>query len=231
MKNPLTVVTIQHALDWAYDKAINGVKGLDTAQEIAESYMKDSINPINNANSLIRWQNSKAITSGFITGLGGVMVMPVTLPANITSVLYIQLRMIAAIAYMGGYDLKDDKVRTIVYACLCGSAVSDILKRAGVDVGKKLTLSAIKNMSGAVITKINQAVGFRLLTKFGSKGVINLGKLVPVIGGVIGGTLDGITTNIIGNTARKYFLETYNNREIPEERDVPTLDISQPLTK
>ena len=231
MKNPLTVVTIQHALDWAYDKAVNGVKGLDTAQEIAESYMKESNNSINNANSLIRWQNSKAITSGFITGLGGVMVMPVTLPANITSVLYIQLRMIAAIAYMGGYDLKDDKVRTIVYACLCASAVSDILKRAGVDVGKKLTLSTIKNLSGTIITKINQAVGFRLLTKFGSKGIINLGKLVPVVGGIIGGTFDGVTTNIIGNTARKYFLETDNNTEIPQEMDMPTLDIAQQLTK
>lgn len=219
MKNSLTIATIQQALDWAYDKAVNGVKGLDTAQEIAESYMKEGNSPINNANSLIRWQNSKAITSGFITGLGGVMVMPVTLPANITSVLYIQLRMIAAIAYMGGYDLKDDKVRTIVYACLCGSAVSDILKRAGVDVGKKLTLSTIKNMSGAIITKINQAVGFRLLTKFGSKGVINLGKLVPVVGGVIGGTLDGVTTNIIGNTARNQFLKDDDNTERYETKN------------
>lgn len=219
MKNSLTIATIQQALDWAYDKAVNGVKGLDTAQEIAESYMKEGNSPINNANSLIRWQNSKAITSGFITGLGGVMVMPVTLPANITSVLYIQLRMIAAIAYMGGYDLKDDKVRTIVYACLCGSAVSDILKRAGVDVGKKLTLSTIKNMSGAIITKINQAVGFRLLTKFDSKGVINLGKLVPVVGGVIGGTLDGVTTNIIGNTARNQFLKDDDNTERYETKN------------
>jgi hypothetical protein len=39
-----------------------------------------------------------------------------------------------------------------------------------------------------VITKINQKVGFRLLTKFGSKGVINLGKMVPLTGGIIGGT-------------------------------------------
>ncbi|VFS49182.1 Uncharacterized protein/domain associated with GTPases [Budvicia aquatica] len=149
------------------------------------------------------------------------MVMPVTLPANITSVLYIQLRMIAAIAHMGEYDLKDDKVKTIVYACLCGSAVTDILKRAGVDMGKKLTQSTIKNLSGAIITKINQAVGFRLLTKFGSKGIINLGKLVPVVGGIIGGTFDGVTTNIIGNTARKYFLEIDNNTETPGEMRIP----------
>ncbi|WP_255324447.1 EcsC family protein [Budvicia aquatica] len=147
--------------------------------------------------------------------------MPVTLPANITSVLYIQLRMIAAIAHMGEYDLKDDKVKTIVYACLCGSAVTDILKRAGVDMGKKLTQSTIKNLSGAIITKINQAVGFRLLTKFGSKGIINLGKLVPVVGGIIGGTFDGVTTNIIGNTARKYFLEIDNNTETPGEMRIP----------
>lgn len=90
MDNSLTVATIQHPLGWAYDNAVNGVKGLDTAQEIAESYMKEGNNLINNANSLIRWQNSKAITRGFITGLGGAVVMPVTLPANIGSVLYIQ---------------------------------------------------------------------------------------------------------------------------------------------
>ncbi|WP_257575197.1 EcsC family protein [Vibrio parahaemolyticus] len=86
----------------AYDKAINGVAGLDSAQELALSYIKESSDPISQANSLIRWQNTKAGTSGFLTGLGGLITMPVTLPANITSVMYVQIRMIAAIAHMGG---------------------------------------------------------------------------------------------------------------------------------
>lgn len=95
------------ALDFAYDKAVNGVVGMDSASEIAESYMKVEGSKIDQANSLIRWQNTKAGTSGFLTGLGGIIVMPVTIPANIASVMYVQIRMIAAIAHLGGHDLKD----------------------------------------------------------------------------------------------------------------------------
>ncbi|MFZ2572451.1 MAG: hypothetical protein WAX19_03745, partial [Trichococcus flocculiformis] len=57
------------------------------------------------------------------------------------------------------------------------------------------------------LTKINQKVAFRLVTKFGEKGVINLGKLVPIVGGVIGASVDGVGTKIIGNQAKKLFVE------------------------
>ncbi len=203
MKNPLTTETLQQALEWAYDKAVNAdIPGLDNARSMAQSYMAQNGSPADQANSLIRWQNSKAGLSGFVTGLGGAITLPVAIPANITSVLYIQIRMIAAIAHMGGYNLQSDRVKTMVYACLCGNAASEVLKSAGVKIGTKLTEQAIRNISGAVLTKINQTVGFRLLTKFGSKGAINLIKLVPVAGGVVGGAFDSITTNIIGNVAR-----------------------------
>ncbi|WP_050933347.1 EcsC family protein, partial [Vibrio harveyi] len=158
------------------------------------------------ANSLIRWQNTKAGTSGFLTGLGGLITMPVTLPANITSVMYVQIRMIAAIAHLGGHDLKDDRVKAMVYACLTGNAAKDILKDIGIVVGRKLTENAIKSISGKTITKINQAVGFRLLTKFGEKGAINLGKAIPLVGGIVGATFDSVTTNTIGNIARDTFV-------------------------
>ncbi|AYO04187.1 EcsC family protein [Vibrio parahaemolyticus] len=202
----LTENKIMQALDWAYDKAINGVAGLDSAQELALSYIKESSDPISQANSLIRWQNTKAGTSGFLTGLGGLITMPVTLPANITSVMYVQIRMIAAIAHMGGHDLKDDRVKAMVYACLTGNAAKDILKDIGIVVGRKLTENAIKSISGKTITKINQAVGFRLLTKFGEKGAINLGKAIPLVGGIVGATFDSVTTNTIGNMARDTFI-------------------------
>ncbi|MGO2174028.1 MAG: EcsC family protein, partial [Staphylococcus equorum] len=71
-------------------------------------------------------------TSGFLTGLGGMITLPVALPANITSVVYVQMRMIAAIAHIRGYDLKDDEVKTLVYLCLTGQTAGDILKDVGV---------------------------------------------------------------------------------------------------
>jgi len=206
MGNDITQSKIMSALDWGYDKAVNGVPGLDSAQELADSYMRKSGSEMDQANSLIRWQNTKAGTSGFLSGLGGVITMPVTLPANITSVLYVQIRMIAAIAHMGGHDVQDDQVKSLVYVCLTGNSAKDIMKGAGIAIGTKLTTNAIKSISGKTIIAINQKVGFRLVTKFGEKGVINLGKAVPLVGGLIGGSFDSITTNTIGNVARDTFI-------------------------
>lgn len=198
---------IMKALDYAYDKAINGIPGFDSAQEMAENYMINSNDQIKNCDSLIRWQNTKAGTSGFLTGLGGLITMPVAIPANLASVMYVQIRMIAAIAHMGGHDLRDDRVKSLVYVCMAGNGAKDILKDIGIVVGQKLSQKMIANISGKTITAINQKLGFRLLTKFGQKGAINLGRAVPLIGGIIGLTFDSVTTNIIGNTARRTFVE------------------------
>lgn len=186
------------ALDWGYEKAVVGVPGLDSAIELADDYLSLSGSIIDKTNSLIRWQNTKAATSGFLSGLPGVLAMPVTVPANIASVIYVQLRMIAAIAHMGGHDVKDDRVKTLAYVCLAGNEIKDIIKEVGIGVGTKLTAKAIENISTTTIIAINQKVGFRLLTKFGEKGIINIGKAVPIVGGLIGGSLDLLATNTIG---------------------------------
>ncbi len=194
------------ALDYGYDKAVNGLPGMDTSTKLAQNYLSGGGTLEHQANELIKWQIAKAGTSGFITGLGGIITLPVAVPTNIASVLYVQIRMIAAIATMGGYDIKSDQVRTLVYMCLCGSAFTDVLKDIGIQVGSKITLSAINKISGATLTKINQAVGMRLVTKFGQTGAVNLGKAVPFVGGVIGGTIDAVTTRAIGKIAIKIFI-------------------------
>lgn len=206
MSKELTESSITKMLDWGYDKAVNGLPGIDSAEELAESYMDENKTLTENANSLIRWQITKAGTSGFISGLGGILTLPLTLPANLTSVFYVQTRMIAAIAHMAGYDLHNDKVKSLVYVCLTGNAAKDILKGVGITVGTKITQSAIKSISGKTIVAINQKVGFRLVTKFGEKGAVNLGKGVPLVGGIIGGAFDTVTTNTIGNVARNTFI-------------------------
>lgn len=206
MSTSITQSKIMQAMDWAYDKAIDGVPGLDSASEMAAEYLGGKGSLEEKVNSLIRWQNTKAGTSGFLSGLGGVMLMPVTIPANISSVMYVQVRMIAAIAKMGGHDLRDDRVKALVYACLCGNAAKDVIKEIGIKVGTKLTEQAVKNISAAMITKINQAVGFRLLTKFGQTGAINFGKAIPLVGGFVGATFDSVATNTIGNVARDTFI-------------------------
>jgi len=114
--------------------------------------------------------------------------------------------MIAAIARMGGYNLRDDKVKTLVYVCLAGNFAKDIIQETGIMIGAKLTAKVIGSISERSILAINQRVGFSLLSKYGGKSAINLGKVVPLIGGVIGGTVDIVATNLIGNTARNVFI-------------------------
>ena len=197
---------IMQSLEWAYAKAVNGVVGLGSAEELAQEYLKEGDSLPEQINNLIRWQNAKAGTSGFLTGIGGILTIPVTLPANITSILYIQLRMIAAIAIMCGYDVKDDKVKTLAYSCLVATSSAEIVKNLGIKIGEKIAVSMLKKLPGALITKINQTVGFRLLTRFGQKGAINLIKGVPLLGGVIGAALDIVSTYTVGNVARDLFI-------------------------
>ena len=205
MENNITESKMMEVLDWSYDKAINGLPGMETVDELANKYLT-KYNSVDEAiDKFIKFQQAKCATSGFLTGLGGILTLPVAIPANITSVIYVQVSMIATIAKMRGYDLKDDQVKTLVYVSLTGQAAIDILKQAGIKIGTKMSTVLIKRMPIEIIKQINKRVGFRLVTKFGEKGVINLGKVVPIVGGVIGGTVDVVGTNTIGKTAKKIF--------------------------
>ncbi|CAJ0802386.1 hypothetical protein LMG7141_04102 [Ralstonia condita] len=206
MSSLVTQERIIEVLEWAYDKALTGVPGTDSSFEMAHEYLRHEGTLVDKVNSLIRWQNTKAGAAGFVTGLGGLVTLPVAIPANLASVLFVQIRMVAAIAHMGGHDIKSDKVRTLVLSCLAGDAAMEILRDFGIQLSGKLARIAISKISGSVIKKINQAIGFRLVTKAGSTGLINLTKMVPFVGGVVGGAFDATVTNTIGNVARKIFI-------------------------
>jgi hypothetical protein len=193
-------------LDWAYEKALSGWPGLDSGPQLAKKFITRDASKVDQVNSLIRWQNVKAASSGFITGLGGMATLPVSIPANLASVLFIQLRMIAAIAYIGGVDLRDEKVKTLIYICLAGNLAKDLIQEASILIGTKLTVKAIEGVSQKTLQIINQKVGIKLLSTYGSKGILNLGKAVPLAGGIIGGAFDTFATNMIGNTARDMFI-------------------------
>lgn len=159
---------------------------------------------------MITYQTSEAALLGFVTGFGGVLTMPITISANITSVILVQMRMIATIAYMRGYDLHSDQVQTFVYASLTGTSVTDIAKKAGIVISNKLATGVIKKIPGEILKKINRAVGFRLVTKFGSTGAVNLAKMVPIAGALVGGVIDTASTQMIANSA----LKTFTNKGI-----------------
>ncbi len=55
-----------------------------------------------------------------------------------------QLQMTACFAYMAGYDVKSDKVRTCAFICLVGISVNKLLKEAGVKMENKVAMRLVK---------------------------------------------------------------------------------------
>lgn len=144
--------------------------------------------------------------NGFLTGLGGFIVMPVAVPANMAGALVINARLAAAIAYLRGYDPKDPHVRTVATLIAVGSNAQQVAKTVGIKVGQKLAMEAIKKIPIAVIRQVNRKAGFMLLAKYGTKrSVVTLAKGIPLIGGVVGGAVDGTMTTLIGRTANIMF--------------------------
>ncbi|MCB1158798.1 MAG: hypothetical protein KDK45_14955, partial [Leptospiraceae bacterium] len=79
----------------------------------------------------------------------------------------------------------------------------------------------IKRVSSSFIQAINQKVGFRLLTKFGEKGLINLSRLIPIAGGLVAGGIDGFSTKGVGEVAKRVFILKNLEEENPEELPIP----------
>lgn len=208
MQKVLSQADMMNLLDSLYSKCIQGIPMISSPiEKMADDYLQHNATVEDAAKDMINKQVIKCTTSGFITNLGGIITLPVTIPANVGSVMYVQMRMIACAAYMAGYDVHTDQVQTLVYACLAGVSVMEVVKKAGIKIGQKGLENLIDKIPGKVLIAINQKVGFRMLTKFGETGAINIGKAIPVVGGVIGGGFDFIDTKFIGNRAYNQFIK------------------------
>jgi uncharacterized protein (DUF697 family) len=189
------------ALQWIYERAIDGVPGLEGAPDLAASYQRQCATDEDAIDALIRWQVAKAAAAGFLTNLGGLATLPIALPANVLSALYIQIRMVAAIAALRGHDLKSDQVRTVVLACLCGTTLIDVVKEAGIGVGAGLAQQAVASLSTEALRRLARIGALR---RAGS--TTHVVRLTPLIGGVVAGALDGALTRAYANAAKKLFL-------------------------
>lgn len=207
-------------MDWAFEKANGNIPGFGTSQEMAKRYL-EKYGSVNKAiDKLINWQITSAATAGFVTNLGGLMTMPITLPANVAGVMAIQLRMIGAIAELGGYHENTEEKKTGMYLCLLGSQAGDVLSKTASQFAIKFATASLKKIPSAVLSKINQQVGFRLLTKFGQKGLVNIHKAIPVLGGMVGGAIDAFSTYAIAKAAKALFLDEIIEFEKQEELEV-----------
>ncbi|MBB5808570.1 hypothetical protein F4560_008338 [Saccharothrix ecbatanensis] len=198
----------QSAVDHLLKVGISGFGPFKGAERMAVEALEKGLTPEEAIKHLIRTHVAAAGVQGFATNVGGLITLPISLPANLTASYLVQTHLIASIAAVYGHDLESDEVRTAILLCLLGNAGTELLKKAGIKVGTRLTMNLIERIPGQLIREINKRVGFTLLAKYGtSRATVTLAKGVPLVGGVIGGAFDAVTTRAVGAFASRFFTE------------------------
>jgi uncharacterized protein (DUF697 family) len=202
---PEITAILRQGFDWAYGKAVDGMPGIDGAADLASRYAARHTSADDAVRDLIRWQSGMAGAAGFLTGCGGAIALPVAMPANLASALYIQARLIAAIAHLRGHDIRTPEVRALALACLGGSKAAGTLKDAGVRLGTRMTRDTVGWLSPAVMKKMWHASDASAACGLGLRSAPRLAKLLPIVGGMLAAGFDAAVTRLIGRTADRVF--------------------------
>jgi uncharacterized protein (DUF697 family) len=189
------------------ETGLEGAGPLSGAEDLAAEYLIDPSYPDDDqrVDALIRWETRKNFTTGFITGLGGVVTFPVSIPAALGASWLLQARMAGAIARIYGHDLGSKRVRTTVLLALAGNVARDAMKDLGLKPADRLTQRAVDQIPGRALVEVNKRIGTRLLTQVGQRAALKFPRAVPVLGGVVGGSLDAVVCRKVGRTAKSLF--------------------------
>lgn len=189
------------------DIGLEGKLKYSSARRVAERAYERSGKNEKKAIRLIERQHRRGVTAaGFLTGLGGLITLPILLPANVFEFYVQATRMVGAIASVRGYDLDDEEVRSRVLAALVGEESGDIL--AGIGLGPIAGAAAdqiVKRLPMSPSSAVARAIGGRVLRRFGLQSTRLLGKAIPGLSGVIGALSDRSMLKKIARTAEKSF--------------------------
>lgn len=163
---------------------------------------------------IVREAVGAAGTTGLVTGLGGFVAMPVTVPASAVSNFLINARMVGAIAYLRGYSPTDPHVQTMIQLVVAGVGIEKMATEFGVKVGEqavqkaavRATLYAIEAVPVVIVDRVGIRAGYLLVARYGtSRTAAALSKMVPILGGLAGGAVDASFTRATGALAMKAF--------------------------
>ena len=171
---------------------INGARGFSGARELGDKYLNNPqySTKMERIDALVSWEEKKNFTSGFLTSLGGIISLPVAIPASLGINWVLQTRMVAAMAYIGGFDIDEPQVRMTIALCLLGKKGKDILNKDIEEVKDMIRKNTFSQLPKRTLLLVNQTVAARLMQAAATKGFTRLSKAIPLMGGVVGGILD-----------------------------------------
>ncbi|GAA5161600.1 EcsC family protein [Ornithinimicrobium tianjinense] len=193
------------------DLGIDGVGPVDSVQQVVDKARAKRGTDVEKAiDEVVRDHVKLAGIGGFVTGFGGIVTLPVSLPANVVEFYALATRMVGSIARLRGYDVDTPGARAAIMLSLVGADADDLISKAGLSAASitgsgRLARMAMSRMPKAAAMMVNKAVAFRLLTSVGGKALSRLVRFVPVAGGIVGAGLDGFLMKRIADHARREF--------------------------
>ena len=192
----------------ALDKAIVGVGPLAGAAAAADKQLAEKPGDVDRAtHDVIENHVRYAGLGGFVTNLGGLVTMAVTVPANITGLALIQCRMVAGIVHLRGYDLADPRTRAAVLTCLLGEEKILKMVKTRTLPGTPMELASAQAFDSTLNAVLANEVASELIGRAAGKRLATtVGRRVPIVGGVVGASTDAYVTWKIGRYVDREFL-------------------------
>ena len=192
--------------EYLLEKGIAGLGPLSSAEDLAREYLDDASYDSNDArvDALVLRETTKNFATGFVTGLGGFITLPVAVPSALVASWVLQARLAAAIARIHGHDLASPHTRTSILLSLAGDVAREAMGDLGVPFssGNGLTRRAVEQVPGRALVEINKRIGLKLLARAGERTIANFSRFVPLLGGVVGGTMDAVVCRMVARTAQ-----------------------------
>ena len=221
---------------------------LSNSKQLAYEYKYDDRfeSDQDRVDELIVSESAKSFGVGFLTGIGGVISLPIGLPAALMSSWILQVRLSGTIAELYGYDtalplnrtrillsmvdypqmlklienkLNEDKSHDDIN--LDGKDPGDVIV-SDIFANDKTTIKSEK-IDQQLYIKAGQEIGLsrlpiggyvliqnlivkHLIGTVGARaGVAGTGRAIPIIGGLVGGSVDTYTVNKVGNNSVEIF--------------------------
>ncbi|MEM1044182.1 MAG: hypothetical protein AAGI91_16355 [Bacteroidota bacterium] len=198
-----------HILRLLYNRAVGGLPVLGTPAETAARFLSGPGTLTERAEEMGKTHTMLCASTGFVCGLPGFLMLPVTLPTNLAGVALVQLHLAAATAFMGGHDPHDKAVRERAIGCLLGRGTEEATEED--EAVEVIDRSAVKLAERGIRFLAESTVG--LAVRAGRWGVTNVvtrqfpRRSLPLVGGVLGGASDAYSTNKVAEAARDAFID------------------------
>jgi hypothetical protein len=189
-------------VDWMIENSVGDVAGyVSKLREQNANISDDDL-----AWKILHRKTFKNGLVGAATGVGGLITLPVAVPADLLASWRIQIFMAMSIAHVYGLQPESADLKTDVYLILAGDSAKEALKRAGIEVSKGVTKKAVeKYVTREVMKKIWKVIPQKIITKAGEKSMTSFMKMVPLVGAPVGFVFDYVAARTVGKTAIYYY--------------------------